>query len=329
MADETSSAPAEYSGRTVDEATNRALADLNLRREQIDILVLTEGRPGILGVGAQPARIQVTVKPVRPAQRFIDEEIAPAAQPFFDAPAADEEDTLDVAAENEFAEEPEDEEEEIEDEIDEEEDDLEDEEAEDDLGEDEEAEAEQPVAPVAVAVPVHRERPPREPLSEDEAGLVTESAVDVLETLLQLMGFEAQVVAREPQTPGDGAGLIAAVLDVQGAPGEEMGLLIGRKGETLAALQYMLNLIVNHQTHAHATFGIDVEGYRQRREAQLEDLARRVADRVRRDGQPMTLEPMPPAERRIVHMALAEDPDVQTVSIGEGDARKVAITLKT
>jgi spoIIIJ-associated protein len=61
----------------------------------------------------------------------------------------------------------------------------------------------------------------------------------------------------------------------------------------------------------------------------LEDLARRVADRVRRDGQPMTLEPMPPAERRIVHMALAEDPDVQTVSIGEGDARKVAITLKT
>jgi spoIIIJ-associated protein len=327
MADETSSAPAEYSGRTVDEATNRALADLNLRREQVDILVLTEGRPGILGVGAQPARIQVTVKPVRPAQRFIDEEIAPAAQPFFDAPAADEEDTLAVAAEDAFAEETEDEDEE--DEIDEEEDDLDEEEAEDELDEDEEEEDEQPAAPVAVAAPVRRERLPREPLSEDEAGLVTESAVDVLETLLQLMGFDAQVAAREPQTPGDGAGLIAAVLDVQGAPGEEMGLLIGRKGETLAALQYMLNLIVNHQTHAHATFGIDVEGYRQRREAQLEDLARRVADRVRRDGQPMTLEPMPPAERRIVHMALAEDPDVQTVSIGEGDARKVAITLKS
>ena len=161
-----------------------------------------------------------------------------------------------------------------------------------------------------------------------DSDLVTDSAVDVLETLLQLMGIEGEVSAREPVTPGDGAGMVAAVLDVSGVDDEEQGLVIGRKGETLAALQYMVNLIVNHQTRSHSLFGVDVEGYRQRREKALGDLARRIADRVRENGQAMTLEPMPPAERRIVHIALADDPDVETISIGEGEARKVAITPK-
>ena len=69
-----------------------------------------------------------------------------------------------------------------------------------------------------------------------------------------------------------------------------------------AEAQYMLNLIVNHQTRSHSIFGVDVEGYRRRREIALEELARRIADRVRQNGQAMTLEPMPPAERRIVHI---------------------------
>ncbi|MHB8575936.1 MAG: Jag family protein, partial [Dehalococcoidia bacterium] len=169
-----------------------------------------------------------------------------------------------------------------------------------------------------------RERPPREP--SPDLDLTTESAVDVLETLLQLIGLDAEVSSREPETPGDGEGMVAAVLDVIGVDEADMGLLIGRRGETLAALQYMVNLIVNHQTRTHDLFGVDVEGYRRRRETALMDLARRIADRVRANGQAMTLEPMPPAERRIVHITLAEDPDVETVSIGEGDARKVAIT---
>jgi spoIIIJ-associated protein len=317
MADEPVATPAEYSGRTVEEAITRALSELNLRRDQAEITVISEGRPGILGVGAQPARVQVAPRPQpAPAARgFADEAPAPA-RPFLDAEEAEE----DVALEPE-AFEDEDEDEDVDDE-----DELEDEELEDDEEYDEEGEA---VAPLAVSAPVQRERAPRQPRPAGDVALASDSAVDVLETLLQLMGFDAQVTAREPVTPGDGVGMIAAVLDVQGAPGEEMGLLIGRKGETLAALQYVLNLIVNHQTNAHATFGIDVEGYRQRREAQLEDLARRVAERVRRSGEPMTLEPMPPAERRIVHITLADDPDVQTVSIGEGDARKVAITRRS
>lgn len=304
MADGSLSTSEEYTGRTVEEAINSALRALNVRRDQLEISVVSEGRPGILGVGAQPARIRAAALPEpprpRPITQFADEDVAsaPAASwPFDDEERAAAPDDGEVAAE-------EDEEVDI---VDIEE-------------EDEEVEEPEPVAP-----PVRQPRPPRAALPED-IGLATESAVDVLETLLQLMGFSARVTPREPVTPGDGAGLVAAVLDVSGAQGQDAGLLIGRKGETLAALQYMLNLIVNHQTHAHSTFGVDVEGYRQRREIALEELARRVADRVRQNGQPMTLEPMPAAERRIVHLVLAEDPDVQTVSIGEGEARKVAIT---
>jgi spoIIIJ-associated protein len=159
--------------------------------------------------------------------------------------------------------------------------------------------------------------------SPEELSEAVEEAVDILEHLLDLMGLDADVRARPPRTTGDGTGLVEAVLDVSG---EDLGLLIGRRGDTLAALQYMLNLMIRRRLHSRITFGIDIEGYRRRREATLNGLARRMADRVRATGQSLTLEPMPPAERRIVHLALADDPDVLTVSIGEGEARKVAIT---
>lgn len=268
MADAPESEGTEASGKSVDEAVNRALTDLGLRRDQVNITVVSEGRPGILGVGAQPARVLVTPLP-RPAAP------TPAA-PTTRRPAT--------------ALQPED--------------------------------LEEDFATPTVDIPSRTLDP------DLDLDLVTESAVDVLETLLQLMGLDAEVTAREPETPGDGVGMISAVLDVAGAGGEDMGLLIGRRGETLSALQYMVNLIVNHQTRSHSIFGVDVEGYRRRRENALHDLALRIADRVRQNGQAMTLEPMPPAERRIVHIALADDPDVQTISIGEGEARKVAITPK-
>lgn len=174
--------------------------------------------------------------------------------------------------------------------------------------------------------------PPDEEYEEDESDEVeeplelseaVEEAVDILQHLLDLMGLDTDVQARPPRTLGDGTGLVEAVLDVSG---EDLGLLIGRRGDTLAALQYILNLMIRRRLHSRLTFGIDVEGYRRRREATLNGLARRMADRVRTTGQSLTLEPMPPAERRIVHLALADDPDVLTVSIGEGEARKVAIT---
>lgn len=117
--------------------------------------------------------------------------------------------------------------------------------------------------------------------------------------------------------------MVIAVLDVQG---DDLGMLIGRRGETLVSLQYMLNLMLARRTATRVMVGVDVGGYRRRREESLRSLAMRTADRVRASGQSVTLEPMPPNERRIIHIALSDNPDVLTVSIGEGEGRKVAIT---
>jgi spoIIIJ-associated protein len=135
--------------------------------------------------------------------------------------------------------------------------------------------------------------------------------------------LEADVSARDPATPGDGVGMIQSVLDVDG---DDLGLLIGRRGQTLSSLQYLLNLMVSKQTSKKVAFGVDVDGYRRRREETLVSLANRTASRVRGTGRSVTLEPMPPNERRIIHITLQDDPNVMTVSIGEGEGRKVAIT---
>src|SRR5581483_8098644 len=265
---------------------------------QAEVEIVSEGRPGILGVGAQPARVRLTpraqpqpIVTTGPAGETAATEPAPASAPA-PAPARPRRPARTTAP----VERP----------------------AEADLPE--EASLDDEFVKQGAGTP-------RRALALD-LDLITESAVDTLETLLSLMEIDADVAAREPETPGDGAGMVAAVLDVTGVDDDNQGLLIGRRGETLSALQYLLNLIVNHQTRSHSVFGVDIEGYRRRRETALGDLARRVADRVRQNGQAMTLEPMPPAERRIVHLTLSDDPDVETISIGEGEARKVAITPK-
>jgi spoIIIJ-associated protein len=180
---------------------------------------------------------------------------------------------------------------------------------------DEEEEALPPelLKPTAAAPPVH--------VPADAADI--EVAVNVLKDLIRLMGLEADVNARDPATPGDGVGMIQSVLDVDG---DDLGLLIGRRGQTLSSLQYLLNLMVSKQTSKKVAFGVDVDGYRRRREETLVSLAKRTASRVRGTGRSVTLEPMPPNERRIIHITLQDDPNVMTVSIGEGEGRKVAIT---
>ncbi len=149
-----------------------------------------------------------------------------------------------------------------------------------------------------------------------------EGAIEYLRRLLEMMDVEAAVTARSPETPGDGLGRASAVLDIEG---DDVALLIGRRGTTLAALQYLVNLMANHQSESEVLFTIDVERYRRRREESLTGLARRMADRVKQTGRAITLEPMPPAERRIVHMALADYSGIATRSIGEGETRKVVI----
>jgi spoIIIJ-associated protein len=220
----------EESGKTVEEAVEKALEKLGLDESEVDIEVLNVGRSGILGIGGDRARVVVRPK-------------GAAAAPTPAAPPA--------------------------------------------TGED------------------------------------TETAVGILEHLLELMNVDASVRVRAPETPGDGLGLVRAVLDVSG---DDLGILIGRRGDTLSSLQFLVNLMVSRKMKTRTAFGIDVEGYRRRREESLRGLALRMADRVKATGQSITLEPMPPNERRIVHLALAKDPNVITVSIGEGESRKVAIT---
>lgn len=160
--------------------------------------------------------------------------------------------------------------------------------------------------------------PARPPADENDPVAVS---VEILQRMLDLLEIEATITPRPPETVGDGSA--DAILDVEGP---DLGILIGRRGETLTAMQYLVNLMLNRRVKNRASVGIDVEGYRRRREESLHSLANRMAARVVSSGTSITLEPMPPNERRIVHLALADHPDVVTVSIGEGEARKVAIT---
>lgn len=110
--------------------------------------------------------------------------------------------------------------------------------------------------------------------------------------------------------------------------GPDMGILIGRRGDTLDALQYLLNLAVNKSKENRIRFVLDVEGYRQRREKTLQNLAMRLADKAKRKGQDVVLEPMNPHERRIIHTALQEVDGVSTRSEGEEPYRKIVILPK-
>jgi len=210
----------EASGNTIEEATEKALAELGASREEVEIQILSHGGRRLLGLGTQEARVRATLRPPQP---------------------------------------------------------------------------------------------------EEGVALV---AKEVLERLLAAMGIEAQVRLRPSDLP---EGLNPIVLDITG---QNLGILIGRRGETLRALQYITRLIVNRRLHQWAEIIVDVEGYKNRRERSLTQLARRMADRANLLGQAVSLEPMPAHERRIIHLALRDHEKVTTESVGEGDRRKVVIFPK-
>jgi len=155
---------------------------------------------------------------------------------------------------------------------------------------------------------------------------IAEAAKSVLETLLARVGVVASVVSqtKPPIEGGEGASNVIT-LDVTG---DDLGILIGRRGQTLSSLQYIVRLIVAHQEKARVPIVIDVEGYKQRRYGALQALAWRMAEQVKVRGRSFALEPMSAYDRRIIHLTLADDPDVTTESIGDGEARKVVIMLK-
>ncbi|MCK5314585.1 MAG: Jag N-terminal domain-containing protein [Anaerolineales bacterium] len=159
-------------------------------------------------------------------------------------------------------------------------------------------------------------QPPED--SEEDVLSITRETV---EELLQKMKVKAQVSARYGEAD-DRRGRIPIYLDING---KDLSILIGRQAETLNALQYITSLIVGKELGRSVTLIVDVEGYRLRREQQVRQLARRMAEQAVKTGRRQVLEPMPANERRFVHIELRENPEVTTESIGEGSRRKVTI----
>ncbi len=310
----------EASGKTVDDAVLQALARLGRRRDEVNIEVLQEPSRGSFGLGIRDARVRVTLKQRRPASSaVITPELADALLGFGEAapsPAApgrsqsaprqpvpplpdEDEDYLEEDEEFETGED------------------------EDYLEEEEEEEEEFPSvrsfqnAEAALEVAEEEEEALPEGVQGPASREVVSAAVEVLQTLLRHMGIRGQVEVRtrDPLT-----------LNIRMEDG--LGLLIGRRGETLASLQLLVNLIVSHQLKHRQRIIIDVENYRLRREENLRQLAFRIAQQVRQSRRAIPLEAMPANERRIIHMALSDSKDVMTHSEGEGDQRRVIISLR-
>lgn len=159
--------------------------------------------------------------------------------------------------------------------------------------------------------------------SQPEHDALLDHTESVVSKLLHLLKLEAQVSAHYGPAERDGRRNIH--VDIRG---NDLSVLIGRRSETLSAFQYVASLIVGKQTEQFIQLIVDVEGYRDRREKQLIQMAKRMADQVTKNGRRQTLEPMPSSERRVIHIALRDHPAVRTESTGEEPYRKVVILPK-
>ena len=163
---------------------------------------------------------------------------------------------------------------------------------------------------------------PKAEAASHEHDLILDATETTVSKLLFHMGMQAQVSAHYGEARDDRHPIM---VDIRG---NDLGVLIGRRGDTLNAFQYIASLMVGKETQEFIHLIVDVEGHRDRRERQLRQLARRMAEQVMKSGRKLTLEPMPAAERRIIHMELREHPAVMTQSTGEEPHRKIVILLK-
>ena len=162
-------------------------------------------------------------------------------------------------------------------------------------------------------------------MNENESE-ITDAARDILETLLDLMEIPASVnLVHEALVESGTEAPSSITLNVEG---DDLGILIGRRGQTLSCLQYLVRIIIGQQKKVWLPIVIDVEGYKQRRCNALQTMALRIAEQVTQRKERFALEPMPAFDRRIIHLALVDHPDVTTESSGEGEARRVVIIPK-
>ena len=150
---------------------------------------------------------------------------------------------------------------------------------------------------------------------------VATTTTEVLDEIISLLGVDVVTSL----TQADKENLGGPAFDIEG---DDAGLLIGRRGETLKSLQFLVKYMVSQKLGVNANLQVDVEGYQERRNEALANMARRVAQRVMDSGNPISLEPMPANERRIVHLTLADHARVTTESAGSGMSRQVVVHLK-
>ena len=245
----------ERTARTVEEAEELALKELGVDRSEVEVEVLSRGKAGFLGIGAEVARVRVT--------------------------------RLDAAAEQGPA-----------------------------ATRERVEESDEPASTETAASGT-----PATADSQAEEGTVSGLALVALNNILSTSGVNVICTVRTANDPEVGG----PIIDING---EDSGLLIGRRGQTLQSLQFVVNLIVRKEFGETVRVVLDVERYRQRREASLTDMANKVAERVIQTGRSITLEPMSAADRRIIHLSLADREDISTESVGFGDDRKVSIFPK-
>ncbi len=303
----------EATGKTVKDAIRNGLAELGCDSDDVDIQVVEMGSPGLFGMFGKPAKVRLTVKADDPAldieMPVLSLDAGNARKPKANKPKAEKSAKAEPA----------------------------------------EAEAEE----------IASEEAPREKKSRNrrrrKGGAKAETADAVETDEEQSIATPAPVIEHEPfvATAEDALSddakkareFLAGLTDRMGVPvqielmetaeqlrmqmaGENMSLLIGRRGETLDALQYLTSLNINRGREEYLRISIDTENYRAKREEALRKLAVRMAGRAKKSGRRVALEPMNPYERRILHSALQNDPEVTTHSEGEEPYRRVIITLK-
>ena len=164
------------------------------------------------------------------------------------------------------------------------------------------------------------EKPVKETVKKEvNAAEVEAAAKKFLTDVFKAMDIEANLLAHYNEEEG--------LLEVN-VDGEDMGILIGKRGQTLDSLQYLVSLVVNKESNCYLKVKLDTENYRERRKETLENLAKNISYKVKRTKRPVSLEPMNPYERRIIHSALQGDKFVETHSEGEEPYRRVVVTLK-
>ena len=290
------SAYQEFTGKSVEEALKIACETFKVGLADLDFEIIAPGSKGVLGMGAEPARIVAA-----PASAIAGSAPKRSTEPAPRAAAPREAAPRDVspreAAPREAAPRA--------------------------------ARPERSAAPRAER-PVRAPRPERAPREEGEPRERRERSEttpemiaggkEILETLIKHLDFEAEI-----RLSGEGSETVLNVAGTSPEAVEELGNLIGRRGERLQAIQHLVNLMLSRKLGEWARVTVDIEEYRGRREAQLRALARKAGERVRETGRAVQLEPMTALERRWVHMELQGAPGIATESAGEEPERRVVV----